>query len=109
MKLTPVWLRTHRDPPASAFQGLGLEACITTSVFLVVFKKIKQQNNKNHFLFTVSKQNNTTTTKQSRAGEVAWWLGALAAFPEDPGSSPSTHTTAYNCNSPGISGYQEHM
>jgi hypothetical protein len=33
------------------------------------------------------------------AGEKAQQLRALAAFPEDPGSIPSTHMTAHNCNS----------
>ena len=33
-------------------------------------------------------------------GEVAQWLRALAALPEDPGSIPSTHMTAHNvCSS----------
>jgi len=29
--------------------------------------------------------------------EMAWWLRALATLPEDPGSVPSTHREAYNC------------
>jgi hypothetical protein len=31
------------------------------------------------------------------AGEMAQWLRALAALPEDPGSIPSTHMTAHTC------------
>ena len=30
------------------------------------------------------------------AEEMAWWIGAIAAFPEHPGSVPSTHMVAYN-------------
>ena len=33
----------------------------------------------------------------SGAGEMARWLGAPAARPEDLGSLPSTHTVAHNC------------
>jgi hypothetical protein len=32
----------------------------------------------------------------SWAGEMAQWLRALTAFPEDPISIPSNHTVAYN-------------
>jgi hypothetical protein len=36
----------------------------------------------------------------SGTGEMAQWLGALAALPKDPGSISSTHTATYNvCNS----------
>jgi hypothetical protein len=31
------------------------------------------------------------------AGEMAEWLRALLALPEDPGSIPSTLMAAYNC------------
>ena len=31
-----------------------------------------------------------------RAGEMAQWLSALVALPEDPGSIPSTHMVTYN-------------
>ena len=34
---------------------------------------------------------------KSGAGEVADWLGALAVFPEDLGSIPSTHMAAHTC------------
>lgn len=27
--------------------------------------------------------------------EMSWWLRTLAVLPEDPGSIPSTHTTAH--------------
>jgi hypothetical protein len=30
-------------------------------------------------------------------GEMSQWLRALAVLPEDPGSSPSTHTAAHTC------------
>ena len=33
----------------------------------------------------------------SGAGEMAQWLGALTALPEDLGSIPSTHMAAHNC------------
>ena len=32
------------------------------------------------------------------AGEMAQWLRALAALPEDLGSNPSTHMAAHNCH-----------
>ena len=31
------------------------------------------------------------------AGEIAQWLRAPAALPEDPGLIPSTHVVAHNC------------
>ena len=31
------------------------------------------------------------------AGEMAQWLRALDALPEDPGSIPSTHMAVHNC------------
>ena len=35
------------------------------------------------------------------AGEMAQWLRALPALPEDLGSSPSTYTAAHNLQTPG--------
>jgi hypothetical protein len=31
-----------------------------------------------------------------RAGEIAQWLSAVTALPEDPGSIPSNHMVAHN-------------
>ena len=31
----PGWPQTHRDPPVSAFQVLGLKACVSTAQFLL--------------------------------------------------------------------------
>ena len=33
----------------------------------------------------------------SRAREMAQWLNTLAVFPEDQGSSPTTHVAAHKC------------
>lgn len=36
--------------------------------------------------------------KQPWAGEPAQWMRTLSTLPENPGSIPSTHTAANNCN-----------
>ena len=41
----PRWLRTHRDPHASASQVLGLKACATTAWLLYSFHSISLMNN----------------------------------------------------------------
>jgi len=38
----------------------------------------------------------SSSSLKRRAGEMAWWLQAPAALPEDPSSVPSTHMVAYN-------------
>ena len=38
-----------------------------------------------------------TLKKWRGAGEVAQWLRALAALPEDQGSIPNTHMAVHNC------------
>ena len=38
----------------------------------------------------------STLKMPKQAGEMAQWLRALAALPEDPGSVPSTHMTAFH-------------
>ena len=37
-----------------------------------------------------------TRTDVNKAGELAQWLKALAALPENPGLNSRTHMTAYN-------------
>ena len=34
---------------------------------------------------------------KAESGEMAQWLGALAALGEDPGLVPSAHVVAHNC------------
>ena len=50
---------------------------------------------------TLNKQLKNTSTLLKilarGAGELSQWLGALAALPEVPASTPSTHMFAHNC------------
>ena len=46
---------------------------------------------------TDRKRQESITKKEAVAGEMAQWIRALAALPEDPGSIPSTHMAAHNC------------
>jgi hypothetical protein len=50
-------------------------------------------------LVMVSLQSNKTQTKIGKAwaGEIVQQLKALAALPEDSGSTPSKHMEAHNC------------
>jgi hypothetical protein len=40
--------------------------------------------------------NNALQKLKFKAGEMAQWLRALSALPEDPGLTPSSHMAAYN-------------
>ena len=72
-----------RDPSASASQVLGLKACATTAQHDIEIFKI-------HIAPRI------LTEDDIEAGEMAQWLRALTAIPEDPGSNTSTHMAAHN-------------
>ena len=49
------------------------------------------------FCFCVRKTETLIPRRSLGAGDLAQWLGALTALPEDSGLIPSNHMAAHNC------------
>ena len=57
----------------------------------------RNANQNNSEILSYTCKNGQNQKHWWRAGEMAQWLRALTAPPEDPGSIPSTHMAAHNC------------
>ena len=66
----------------------------------LVLKKTKKQKTKQKLKPKKKKKKEREKERKSYnvgAGELAQWLRALAALPEDPGSISSTHMVGHTC------------
>jgi hypothetical protein len=80
--------------------GIQIVSKVMAGKHMVIFLQITKDREVNHkqntYIWTNSSLWKCQIPKQG-AGEMAQWLRAPAALPEDPGSIPSTHKAAYNC------------